>query len=101
MGLGASVAAVPETAGIANALGPCSRVSIAEEVKTVYSAQLGPWPQPQQLPMVYSDIYNIGFGGVRVPCHMLVLNSSGSGKQQIKHVHGMCMATAAREDTSF
>ena len=78
MGLGASVAAMPETAGVASALGNCSRTSVADEVRALYNTHLGAWPLPQQLPMVYSDVYNIGFLGVRVIRLVLRLSLSST-----------------------
>ncbi len=78
MGLAASISAAPERLGTAAALGACSRASLADDVRAVYISQLGAWPSSQQLPIVYSDIYNIGFLGVTAEFHVEGLSLVGS-----------------------
>ena len=65
MGVVSSLLATSERKGTARDLGRCSRKALAEVVKPEYIAQLGAWPTATQLPIVYSEKYNIGFLGVR------------------------------------
>ena len=48
------------------ALGKCSRPDIAKAIQSHYKQLIGSL-EAQALPIVYSDVYNIGFLGVRLP----------------------------------
>ena len=46
-----------------NVLGKCSRPDVANAIKPQYTQLVGN-SRPDALPIVYSDVYNIGFLGV-------------------------------------
>ena len=60
------------------ALGRCSRPDIAKAIQPHYKQLIGN-SGAQALPIVYSDVYNIGFLGVRHPTvsHCLVCECKG------------------------
>ena len=55
-----------------NVLGKCSRPDVAKAIQPQYTQLVG-HSRPGALPIVYSDVYNIGFLGVWALCIALPL----------------------------